>query len=725
MAQGGVSFLGDSGGRMADQGIDHSILERLTQQTQLQKMLTDEKLLKERHKANYLELKAEFTRCQDENHTLQGDLGTVMEEMKQMQAKYTSLLEQARKEIADKNNELEEVREQSITPQKIDQLKIKIAEDLEGPFKEKFNKLDQDVEQYRNEYNKLRYEYSFLKSEYEHEQQEFKRITDEMKLQHEAEVTNLRKERETVIGKLQQDTSSDNQKCRVLQRENTQLNLKMKSLLAELEEIRAQREHLGLQSDHVARLQSKQITEHSANLRSLETEKESLKLQCDNLHKELTSSTELNNHLTNKVHELEKENIVLKNRAEEVTHKSKVEVTNVKMDAVKERGDLERHRDQLINECEGLRTQLEILQHSVDQQANALVEKERECVRKVQAAREEEWQKTNKIENEKLEYETKLHELERRRIDEETERHSQQEKMEETMKEAAAAKEAAEKEAVILRSKMADHQSVLEQLKHEQSDTNTLRNRIHQLQTELNNVASSDQQQSEQNQKLKNQIEILTNEVKNSREQLRNNKFENEKTLAQHRAAWEDEKRNYDKRVDELDQQVASQNAKIQDGDTEFKKKKKQYAKMVRKLKDRLQLMDAKTEQLSLERDMLKKGVSQEVYLQMKRKLKDLQKRHMEFRSLLVPQVTQVPIGNMTFASVTMDPSIIQFDQQMEHQQDLDLIKQRLDLMDKSQQQQMDELRGAAGQNMDIGPSVLTSTRNDNIGLSDSDVDQS
>lgn len=45
--------------------------------------------------------------------------------------------------------------------------------------------------------------------------------------------------------------------------------------------------------------------------------------------------------------------MVYKNRAEEVTHKSKVDLTNMKMDMLNQRGDLERERDKLANFVEG------------------------------------------------------------------------------------------------------------------------------------------------------------------------------------------------------------------------------------------------------------------------------------------------------------------------------------------------------------------------------------
>ena len=48
-----------------------------------------------------------------------------------------------------------------------------------------------------------------------------------------------------------------------------------------------------------------------------------------------------------------------------------------------------------------LKSQLEISQHMLDQQSSLVAEKERECVKRVQAAREEEWNKLHQVENEK------------------------------------------------------------------------------------------------------------------------------------------------------------------------------------------------------------------------------------------------------------------------------------------------------------------------------------
>ena len=47
------------------------------------------------------------------------------------------------------------------------------------------------------------------------------------------------------------------------------------------------------------------------------------------------------------------------------------------------------------------KSQLEISQHKLDQQSSLVAEKERECVKRVQAAREEEWNKLHQVETEK------------------------------------------------------------------------------------------------------------------------------------------------------------------------------------------------------------------------------------------------------------------------------------------------------------------------------------
>lgn len=50
----------------------------------------------------------------------------------------------------------------------------------------------------------------------------------------------------------------------------------------------------------------------------LQTERTTLKLQLESATKELNSTQDMHTHFTSRIHDLEKENIILKNKADEV-----------------------------------------------------------------------------------------------------------------------------------------------------------------------------------------------------------------------------------------------------------------------------------------------------------------------------------------------------------------------------------------------------------------------
>ncbi|XP_013415985.1 centrosomal protein of 83 kDa-like [Lingula anatina] len=679
-------------------GFTSSPLPKLMQETELQKMLADEKIRSEQHRTNYQMLKAEHTRLQDEHMQLQHEMRRTIEEAKMMQDRYKTQIEMAQRETSAKVAEIEELKTQVVTPQRLEVIRMQIAEEVEGPYREKFTTLDSEVEGYRNQYNKLRYEFSFLKSEMEHEREEQKKLVEDMKLQHEAEVANLRKEREVILARQTTDTAGDAQRVRVVQRENSQLQLKIKGLLTELEEIRAQREHMGMQSDHVSRLQGKQLAEHSANIKALETEKQALRLQCENLQKELTSTSDLYTQMTSKIHQLERDNTVLKNKMEEVSHKAKVDLSNMRMELVRERGDLERERDGLLTKVEDLQAQIDVTKHSMEQQAAAILEKERECAKKVQSAREEEWERTNKLETERLELEAKLQEIERRKIDEEARRHADKERAEEQIKAAHGSQEAAEKECAVLRTKLQQYQSMEMQLEQERSQNSELKTKIHQLDTDYNSLLNSEQELSELVNKLQTQLSATASDLSKAREQVKRTEREGDKVLAQHRGAWADEKGELQKRVEELTRELEDTHTKLTQATAVQKKRKAQYSKLHTKLKNRLQLLEASLQEVQMERDVLNKNVPQEIHNRLKKQLKDLQRRHNEFRQVLISgTTTNVPIGNYTFASmsVPMDlsaPALSFVEQEKTHQRDLRLLKERLEQLEEEQVHQAQAL---------------------------------
>lgn len=78
-----------------------------------------------------------------------------------------------------------------------------------------------------------------------------------------------------------------------------------------------------------------------------------MKSQCESLHREVSGSNDEISRLTSRVHELEKETTGLRGRADEVVHRCKLDISNVRVEMLRERGDIERQRDQLSSQLRG------------------------------------------------------------------------------------------------------------------------------------------------------------------------------------------------------------------------------------------------------------------------------------------------------------------------------------------------------------------------------------
>ncbi|KAL1780267.1 centrosomal protein of 83 kDa isoform X1 [Sigmodon hispidus] len=203
-------------------------------------------------------------------------------------------------------------------------------------MRERFRTLDEEVERYRAEYNKLRCEHAFLKSEFEHQKEEFTRISEEEKMKHESEVAQLEKDKEELHSQLLSvDPTRDSKRVERLVREKTHLLQKLKGLEAEVAELRAEKENSGAHVENVQRIQVRQLAEMQAALRSLEAEKQSAKLQAERLEKELQSSNEQNTCLISKLHKADREISTLTSEVKELKHSNKLEITDIKLEAAR------------------------------------------------------------------------------------------------------------------------------------------------------------------------------------------------------------------------------------------------------------------------------------------------------------------------------------------------------------------------------------------------------
>ncbi|KAG8513995.1 Centrosomal protein of 83 kDa [Galemys pyrenaicus] len=685
-------------------------------QSELQKMLIDERLRCEHHKTNYQTLKAEHTRLQDEYIKSQSELKHLLSERQTNQEKFQLLLEELRGELVEKTKDLEEMKLQVLTPQKLESLRVKIQQELETPMREHFRNLDEEVEKYRAEYNKLRYEHTFLKSEFEHQKKEFACILEEEKIKYESEIARLEKDKEELHNQLLSiDPTRDSKRMEQLVREKALLCQKLKGLEAEVAELRAEKENSSAQVENVQRIQVRQLAEMQATARSLEAEKQSAKLQAERMEKELQSSSEQNTILISKLHKAEQEINILTSNVKELKHANKLEITDIKLEAARAKSELEREKNKIQSELDGLQTDNEILKSAVEHHKVLLVEKDRELIRKVQAAKEEGYQKLVVLQDEKLELETRLAELEKMKMENDVWRQSEKDQCEEKLRTLQMAEESARRELQSIRLKLQQQIVNAENAEKEKIENSDLKQQISSLQIQVTSLGQSENELLNSNQMLKEMMERLKQECRNLRSQAEKAQIEVEKTLEEKQIQWLEEKHKLHERITDREEKYNQAKEKLQRAaiaqkkasgsyKSDFHRRKSLHENKLKRLQEKVEVLEAKRKELETENQVLnRQNVPFEEYTRLQRRLKDIQRRHNEFRSLiLVPNIPPTAsINSVNLQSSTIVPGMeLSFPphmQEEQHQRELSLLRKRLEELETTQRKQLEEL-GSPGE---------------------------
>ncbi|KAM9029849.1 centrosomal protein of 83 kDa-like [Ara ararauna] len=675
------------GGRLPPvSGIDDT-----TDSQNLQKLLIDERMRCEYYKVNYQTVKAEYLSLQEEYTKSQDELKQLLAEKQTVNEKVQQLLSEYQEELLGKTRELENLKMQVITPQKLELLNAQIQEELESRMAELNQKLENEVEKYRTEYNKLRYEHAFLKSEFEHQQEEHSRILEEKKIQYETEVARLDKDKEELHNQLLRDS-----KCmKALSREKAQLIQKIKGLEAEVEELRAERDNCSVQAESVQRVQVRQLAEMQATARSLETEKKSAELQIGRIEKELQMSHEQNFLLTAKLHKSEREVNSLVTKVEELKHSHKLEVTNVKLEAARTKTDIEKERNKIQSEMDGLLSDMETLKAAVEHHKELLVEKDRELIRKVQAAKEKLSEKIAVLQDEKLDLENKVADLEKMKQEQDTLRQSEKDQYEEKLRVLQMAEESSKKELQRLRLKFQQQAIQTEELEEKKHESADLKQQIHDMQLQIASLSQSEKNLLESNQKRQETIEILKQECQQARNQAEKAQLEAEKTWEYKRMEWLEEKHLLTQRMTEKEEKYNQMKNKLCRAAVAQKKRKTLNDNKQRRMREKLELLEAKIEELEKANEVLKRqNFSSEEYARLQKRLKDLQRRHNEFRSLILnPSIPSLnPVGTMLSSALPPGPEVSSLFQEEQHQRELSLLRKRLEELETAQRKQLQDL---------------------------------
>ncbi|XP_038157977.1 centrosomal protein of 83 kDa isoform X3 [Cyprinodon tularosa] len=652
---------------------------------ELQKMLINERIKSENHRTNYQKLMAEYTSLQTDFTRMQSELKRLLSERQSEQEKLQRLLAELRGELLDKTRELEELRLQVMTPQRLELLRAQVQQEMEAPVRERFNKLEEETERYRSDYNKLRYDFTFLQSQFEHQREEHARVLEERRIIYEAEVARLERDRKELVAHYQgSDALSDGRRVEALLREKAQLNQRLKGLEAEVAELRAQRENSGQQAESVQRTQTRQLTELQAAVKSLEAERLSLRQQLERTGSELQQSQEQNSQLTGRLLKAERDVISLNSQMESLKHSHKLELAGIKLECASSKRELERERDAVQAQMDGLQTDIDVLKEALDRSKEVLVEKERELVRKVQSVREEEFHKQATLNEEKLELENRLAMLEQQRALQDASDQTLKEEWEERVRSAQQGEESARRELQNLRNKLQQQSLKMEELERQRAEMADLQQN-QELGVQLAALRRSESELMDANQSLRETVDRAREELRAARAQTERSQHEAERMVEDQLV----EKHRLQQREAELQQKYSQAKEKLQRAAAAQKKRKHQTENREKKLQDKIQLLEAKIEELELEAAAAKKrSVFSEEQAQLKRRLKELQRRHHEFRRLLLGGQGPHPMTSSLSLPVLGCEGPLSVDLEAE----FSVLRRRLESLENAQQQQLEEL---------------------------------
>lgn len=610
------------------------ILQKLEMIGNLESVVTEQKIRIEKLRTTYETLKAEHVQLKEVNEQKEKELKDSKNEMRKIQDLSQETLQKMRIERDAKNQECEELRMQLVTPQRIEMLKAQLQKELEGPYKERCEALDMEITKYSSDFNKLRYDYSFLKSEYEHEQLQHKQIVGEMQAHFDMEICSLKQERDCLLRRCEQQHPPDAQNRRELQRENAQLHMKIKALLIELDEIRTQQEASGIQSDHVSRLQARQLIEMTAKCKFLETECDSLKLQCETLHAESEKNSHTQEEVTKGLNRLEEERMSLIRQMEEMSHKHKVEESNLKISSLRSLGNLERECDILKAEIANYKNKVEVLERTIEHLKKTIDDKEDYLKNSLQSAREEEWEKVAQLEQGKLQLEARVKQLERSKLASEVTLKKETDILEEKLRSTSETKSLVQKECNQLREELQGLQNMIQELDKEKQRNQDLKLKQQELQNQCQSHLSNEQQLVGTIERLKTSLELVNEELGIARSDLEKQEEEDQLKLDMNKKEWNAEKRSLQMEIKELSKQITGNEDSLRKCNQDSKKKSKKHHQEISRLKDKIIFLETREQQLREEHDVVQKRLTLENE-KIERQLEKFKKRQNRLKSAL------------------------------------------------------------------------------------------
>lgn len=228
------------------------------------------------------------------------------------------MIQELKNQLVTLQKELEKTKDESIQPKDIEMLRLQIEQELNNKHLGRIKLQETEIDKFRERFSSLRRQHEMMQTEMANDERRHGYELNELKRAHLEEVSVLQEKMREMQNSLMDTTELE--RLRKLQRENSELQLKVQSLNEELQERNASYEHHKQEWEHKERLLSRQVLEHATNEKQLLADVETLEKQVENTEAQSRKMSDAQEVLQTENNRLLLELERTKNKLEEVKH---------------------------------------------------------------------------------------------------------------------------------------------------------------------------------------------------------------------------------------------------------------------------------------------------------------------------------------------------------------------------------------------------------------------
>ncbi|KAJ3258564.1 Centrosomal protein of 83 kDa [Boothiomyces macroporosus] len=574
-----------------------SILEKLKATLALVEVLKKEN---ETYKDNFDQLTINYENVETKLEKLGKEYQIVLNEKESLTNDLEEQKEKLKRKLAEKEQEYLAQLKKPILQKDYELLKINIQQDIERQQKQKFDIMEKETVKFRNLYYKIKREYESNQNECELKLSNMQRTMREQEQAHETAIANMKSK----IAMLQDDSEDtiNLERLRTTQREKTELELRVKSLLQELDQLRAEKEDLRLLSEQEERNHKRQLAEYIAASKGFHSEKESLQARCNAMEEEMRLLLRKQDDTKEDCNRLRKELDKNLNIIEENAHRYNMETSELKMQLIKEKTDHQNIVQEHKLKMTGLNSEIAANNELIAELRDKISNIEKESLEKIALVREEDWSKISLLESEKNELEKQLNSLKQRSVEMENRNDLIRKELD---NECSRIK----KQAVDLNATIevleSTNRSLLMDKEQASINIEQLRKRIDEKSVQLNNHAtkidSLSRQLSTTNEKL-DAVEVekkaLQEQFENIQEQLHREGEAYEHTIERQKLFHSKEKQALNQQIESITREKLLLLEKLETMENVLDKQQQLFESKIIQLKDKLKIFKTESNEL-------------------------------------------------------------------------------------------------------------------------------